>query len=87
MGVGVLVAVSRYHLPLSSTRYRVERAWRVVVSWDLTFWGRLILGVFVYSAALYALPWDQRQDPSGAVDWVGAYLGVAGLVLFNFVWK
>lgn len=26
------------------------------------------------------------MDATGTVDYVGAYFGVAGLVLFNFVW-
>jgi hypothetical protein len=31
---------------------------------------------------------EERQSKSTeSMDWVGAYLGVAGLILFNFVWK
>lgn len=26
------------------------------------------------------------MDATGTVDYIGAYFGVAGLVLFNFVW-
>jgi hypothetical protein len=26
------------------------------------------------------------MDPTGKIDYAGAYLGVAGLLLFNFVW-
>ena len=30
---------------------------------------------------------DIPIDPRGTVDWIGSYLGVAALILFNFVWK
>jgi len=37
--------------------------------------------------ALVAIPADEPVDPEGTIDWVGAYLGVGALILFNFVWK
>jgi len=37
--------------------------------------------------ALVAIPGDEPVDPEGTIDWVGAYLGVGALILFNFVWK
>ena len=46
-----------------------------------------LLGFVVYGIAIITVDQDQPQDPNGQVDWVGAYLGVAGLILFNFVWK
>lgn len=48
---------------------------------------RGLMGSLVYAAAIVNVTQDQPVDPSGSVDWVGAYLGVAGLILFNFVWK
>lgn len=45
------------------------------------------MGFLIYGAAIVIVGPDQPVDPSGSIDWVGAYLGVAGLILFNFVWK
>jgi hypothetical protein len=41
----------------------------------------------VYSVAIIAVPADELVDPNGEIDWVGVYLGVGALILFNFVWK
>lgn len=46
-----------------------------------------MLGLTVYGAAIFLSPQDEPVDPNGKIDWVGAYLGVGGLILFNFVWK
>ena len=46
-----------------------------------------MLGFVVYGVIIIAVPVDVTQDPDGKVDWIGAYLGVGGLILFNFVWK
>lgn len=54
---------------------------------ELTLDCRAVLGAVVYGAAIIAVPDDERLDPEGKIDWTGSYLGVAGLVLFNFVWK
>lgn len=48
---------------------------------------RGLLGLIVYSIAIVLVPKDSPVDPNGKVDWFGAYLGVGGLILFNFVWK
>lgn len=48
---------------------------------------RVMAGVVIFSMVLISLPWDIPVDATGSIDWLGAYLGVAGLVLFNFVWK
>ena len=47
---------------------------------------RGLLGFVVFSIALVIAPADEPVDPEGTIDWVGVYLGVAALVLFNFVW-
>ena len=62
-----------------------------------TFWMRIsladvfssrgLLGFVVYGTAIVTVPVDEPLDPNGEVDWVGAYLGVGALILFNFVWK
>lgn len=41
----------------------------------------------VYGIAIVTVPEDEPVDPNGEIDWAGAYLGVGGLILFNFVWK
>jgi hypothetical protein len=48
---------------------------------------RALLGLVVFGAAILLVPEDEPQNPGGRIDWVGAYLGVAGLILFNFTWK
>lgn len=48
---------------------------------------RGLLGFVVYGVAIMAVDADIPIDPKGAVDWIGSYLGVAALILFNFVWK
>ncbi len=48
---------------------------------------RGLLGFVVYGIALLTVPADEPIDPNGEVDWLGAYLGVGALILFNFVWK
>ncbi|KAK3177154.1 hypothetical protein OEA41_008482 [Lepraria neglecta] len=51
------------------------------------FASRGLLGFVVYGIAMVTVPADEPQDPNGEVDWMGAYLGVGALVLFNFVWN
>lgn len=46
-----------------------------------------MFGATVFIIAALSVPWDSPQDPGGKVDWLGAYLGVAGLITFNFAWK
>ncbi len=46
-----------------------------------------LLGAVVYGIAIASVPADEPVDPKGGIDYGGAYLGVGGLILFNFVWK
>ncbi|EEP76186.1 predicted protein [Uncinocarpus reesii 1704] len=55
--------------------------------WKWLFFMLGLLGVAVYGAAIFSVAPDTPLDPNGTVDWVGAYLGVGGLILFNFVWN
>jgi hypothetical protein len=48
---------------------------------------RTMLGFVVYGTVILSIPADEPVDPHGKIDWIGAYFGVAGLILFNFVWK
>lgn len=45
------------------------------------------MGVVVFTSALMICPADEPVDPHGKIDWVGAALGLSGLILFNFAWK
>ncbi|KAK3066982.1 hypothetical protein LTR53_016403 [Teratosphaeriaceae sp. CCFEE 6253] len=55
--------------------------------WKWSFFFAAMLGAVVFTLALFLLPGDTPVDPAGRIDWIGAYLGVAGLILFNFVWN
>lgn len=46
-----------------------------------------MLGAIIFGAAVFVTPDDEPMDLDGKIDWIGVYLGVAGLILFNFVWK
>ena len=48
---------------------------------------RGLLGFAVYGTAMVTVPRDEPVDPKGETDWIGAYLGLGALILFNFVWK
>jgi hypothetical protein len=45
-------------------------------------------GSVVVGGLWLAVPAEEKAlDAGGQLDLVGAYLGVGGLILFNFVWK
>ncbi|UKZ79096.1 hypothetical protein TrVFT333_006846 [Trichoderma virens FT-333] len=55
--------------------------------WWWLFFFLAIFGAVVFGATSFILPPDgEPMDANGTVDYVGAYFGVTGLVLFNFVW-
>ena len=43
-------------------------------------------GGVIFGLVWLAVPRDRPSDLRGSIDWIGAYLGLAGLVLFSFVW-
>lgn len=46
------------------------------------------MGVLVTTLVILVVPGETEPlDKHGRVDYIGCYLGVAGLILFNFVWK
>ncbi|KAM0249682.1 hypothetical protein ACHAQJ_008943 [Trichoderma viride] len=45
------------------------------------------LGLVVYGIAILVIPDDSPLDPTGAIDWVGSYLALGGLIMFNIVWN
>jgi hypothetical protein len=49
---------------------------------------RAMLGAVVFTTMAIVVPGEvQPFDKGGSIDWFGSYLGIGGLVLFNFVWK
>ncbi|TCD60730.1 hypothetical protein EIP91_009624 [Steccherinum ochraceum] len=55
--------------------------------WKWCFIFLAILGAVVFIAAFLAAERDKPLDPDGKIDFVGAYLGMAALFLFKFVWN
>ncbi|PCG91555.1 Major facilitator superfamily domain, general substrate transporter [Penicillium occitanis (nom. inval.)] len=55
--------------------------------WKWMFFFFAILGFSVFSLVFWMVPNAPPSDKGGTIDWVGAYLGVGGLILFNFVWN
>ncbi|KAL1836177.1 hypothetical protein VTJ49DRAFT_5474 [Mycothermus thermophilus] len=58
-----------------------------LLHWKWLFFLLGLLGSVVYGVAIASVPADEPVDPKGRVDYGGAYLGVGGLILFNFVWN
>jgi hypothetical protein len=48
---------------------------------------RTILAFVVFTIAFIATPFDEPVDKDGKIDFIGLYLGIGALFLFNFVWK
>jgi hypothetical protein len=46
-----------------------------------------IFGAFVLGALWVLLPGERPVDRGGHIDWIGASLGTAGLIVFNVAWK
>lgn len=41
----------------------------------------------IFGAAAIIVPAEEvTMDPNGKVDYLGSYLGVGGLILFNYSW-
>ncbi|KAI3318441.1 MFS general substrate transporter [Xylariaceae sp. AK1471] len=58
-----------------------------LTEWKWAFFLLALLGGIVFGATSLAIEKDVPLDPHGGVDIVGSYLGVGGLILFNFVWN
>ncbi|KAI1334156.1 MFS general substrate transporter [Xylariaceae sp. FL0016] len=59
---------------------------------QFTPWWGLFLFLGLFATATFAilfvlLPHEVPFDKSGKIDWIGAFLGTAGLILFNFAWN
>ncbi|KFY43543.1 hypothetical protein V495_03903 [Pseudogymnoascus sp. VKM F-4514 (FW-929)] len=55
--------------------------------WKWVFFFFVMLGAAVFVPLIFLVPHAPPSDEGGKIDWIGAYLGVGGLILFNFVWN
>jgi hypothetical protein len=47
-----------------------------------------MLGAVIFTLFVFVVPGEPEPiDKGGNIDYIGAYFGVAGLILFNYVWK
>ncbi|KAG9235205.1 major facilitator superfamily domain-containing protein [Amylocarpus encephaloides] len=58
-----------------------------LTEWKWVFFFFAIVGAVEIAAVLILVPGAEPSDKGGRIDWIGAYLGVTGLILFNFVWN
>ncbi|KAF4420174.1 putative MFS-type transporter [Colletotrichum fructicola] len=58
-----------------------------LTQWWWLFFFLALLGSVIFGLFIIIVPGEPTpMDPLGKVDYIGAYLGVCGLILFNFVW-
>ncbi|CEN62352.1 hypothetical protein ASPCAL08988 [Aspergillus calidoustus] len=56
--------------------------------WKWLFFFLAILGTLGFALFAFIVPGEPEPfDKGGRMDYIGAYFGVAGLILFNFVWN
>lgn len=48
---------------------------------------RALLGCVVFGGLAVVLPAEKPVTESERMDWLGSFLGIGGLILFNFVFK
>ncbi|KAK5713355.1 hypothetical protein LTR17_017600 [Elasticomyces elasticus] len=59
-----------------------------LLPWKWLFFFLAILGAITFTLFAFVVPGEGEPfDKGGSIDYVGSYLGVGGLVLFNFVWN
>ncbi|KAL6815408.1 MFS general substrate transporter [Trichoderma sp. SZMC 28013] len=58
-----------------------------LLPWWWLFFFFAIAGAVIFGAAAIIVPAEEvTMDPNGKVDYLGSYLGVGGLILFNYSW-
>ncbi|KAF0331349.1 efflux pump antibiotic resistance protein [Colletotrichum asianum] len=58
-----------------------------LTQWWWLFFFLALLGSVIFGLFIIIVPGEPTpMDPLGKVDYIGAYLGVSGLIVFNFVW-
>ncbi|KAH7009655.1 major facilitator superfamily-domain-containing protein [Ilyonectria destructans] len=55
--------------------------------WKWLFILIALFGLLVFSALFLVLPHEVPVDKEGKIDYVGIFLGLSGLLLFNFAWN
>lgn len=55
--------------------------------WTLLTFCRSCLATVSFGALLFILPREKPVDEDGKVDFIGALLGLSGLLLFSVAWK
>ncbi|KAL3490230.1 MFS general substrate transporter [Aspergillus germanicus] len=55
--------------------------------WEWVFFSLAIMGTVIFALLAFLLPSDVPVDRNGKIDWVGAVLGTAGLIVFNVAWN
>ena len=59
-----------------------------LLPWKWLFFFLAMLGATIFTLFFFVVPSEGPPfDPHGRFDYVGAFLGTGGLVLFNFVWN
>ncbi len=48
---------------------------------------RALIGCVVFGSLALVLPAEKPVAESESMDWFGSFLGIGGLILFNFVFK
>ena len=87
-GVEVVVLLLVSSLVLLSYVFCEERSNGEGGGDDANVEARAMLGAVVFTTFAVVVPGEaQPFDKGGSIDWFGSYLGIGGLVLFNFVWK
>ena len=59
----------------------------IITPWKWVCLFLAMLGAAVFGLLWFLLPRETPVHPHGKIDYIGAALGVSGLVLFNFVWN
>ena len=47
----------------------------------------MCIGVALFGGLFFAAPLEEIMHKNGKVDYLGAFLGLGGLILFNVAWK
>ncbi|KAK3935941.1 major facilitator superfamily domain-containing protein [Diplogelasinospora grovesii] len=58
-----------------------------LTNWQYLFWFLAGLGTVVGGGLWWLFPREQPVDKGGKIDYIGAALGLSGMILFNVVWN
>lgn len=84
----VLFSPSSHHGNGSFSSCESRISLLTIITLPLLTTPRAMLGTVVFGLSTLAIPSDNiKLADDASIDWIGAYLGIGGLILFNFVWK